>query len=125
MKPGRLHKCVWFIWSKLYNDSTCSLDASGNDFRALLKQRKYKQFREEKEDPDWGDLKEVEKPVPALKKVEKVKSYFPLVNIIIIGVNIRLKWILFKWWYKINREFKRRVNRWETMLNSREKNISL
>lgn len=49
-------------------------DASGMDFRAMLKKRKYKQWGEKKEDPDWGDLKEVEKPIPALKKVEKVRQ---------------------------------------------------
>lgn len=49
------------------------LDASGMDFRSMLKKRKYAKWGEKKEDPDWGDLKEVEKPVPALKKVEKVR----------------------------------------------------
>lgn len=38
----------------------------------MLKKRKYAKWGKEKEDPDWGDLKETEKPVPALKKVEKV-----------------------------------------------------
>lgn len=49
-------------------------DSSGMDFRAMLKKRKYAKWGENKEDPDWGDLKEVDKPVPALKKVEKVSS---------------------------------------------------
>lgn len=49
------------------------LDASGMDFRAMLKKRKYAKWGEKKEDPDWGDLKEVEKPLPQLKKVEKVR----------------------------------------------------
>lgn len=40
----------------------------------MLKKRKYAKWGEKKEDPDWGDLKEVEKPLPALKKVEKVSS---------------------------------------------------
>lgn len=40
----------------------------------MLKKRKYAKWGQDKEDPDWGDLKEVEKPVPALKKVEKVSS---------------------------------------------------
>lgn len=48
------------------------------DFRAMLKKRKYKQWGEKKEDPDWGDLKEVEKPLPALKKVEKVSYEFDI-----------------------------------------------
>lgn len=47
-------------------------DSSGMDFRAMLKKRKYAKWGDNKEDPDWGDLKEVEKPMPALKKVEKV-----------------------------------------------------
>lgn len=42
------------------------------DFRAMLKRRKYAKWGEKKEDPDWGDLKETEKPIPPLKKVEKV-----------------------------------------------------
>lgn len=47
-------------------------DSSGMDFRAMLKKRKYAKWGNQKEDPDWGDLKETEKPLPALKKVEKV-----------------------------------------------------
>lgn len=47
-------------------------DASGMDFRAMLKKRKYAKWGNNKDDPDWGDLKEVDKPIPALKKVEKV-----------------------------------------------------
>lgn len=43
------------------------------DFRALLKKRKYAKWGKDKEDPDWGELKEVEKPTPQLKKVEKVR----------------------------------------------------
>lgn len=48
------------------------IDASGMDFRALLKKRKYQKWGEKNDEPDWGDLKEVEKPIPPLKKVEKV-----------------------------------------------------
>lgn len=48
-------------------------DASGMDFRAMLKRRKYAKWGEKKDDPDWGDLKEVEKQIPPLKKVEKVR----------------------------------------------------
>lgn len=54
------------------------IDSSGMDFRAMLKKRKYAKWGKEKEDPDWGDLKEVEKPLPALKKVEKVRLCFIL-----------------------------------------------
>lgn len=50
-------------------------DSSGMDFRAMLKKRKYAKWGNQKEDPDWGDLKEVDKPMPALKKVEKVNSF--------------------------------------------------
>ena len=45
------------------------------DFRAMLKKRKYAKWGEKKGDPEWGDLKEVEKPIPPLKKVEKVFIY--------------------------------------------------
>lgn len=51
-------------------------DSSGMDFRAMLKKRKYAKWGNDKGDPDWGDLKEVEKPLPALKKVEKVRKNF-------------------------------------------------
>lgn len=44
------------------------------DFRAMLKKRKYAKWGKEKEDPDWGELKEVEKEKPQLKKVEKVRD---------------------------------------------------
>lgn len=46
----------------------------------MLKKRKYAKWAKEKEDPDWGELKEVEKPTTTLKKVEKVShdfTYFP------------------------------------------------
>lgn len=42
----------------------------------MLKKRKYAKWGEKKEDPDWGDLKETEKPIPPLKKVEKVRCIF-------------------------------------------------
>lgn len=38
----------------------------------MLKKRKYAKWGEDKKDPDWGDLKEVEKPMATLKKVERV-----------------------------------------------------
>lgn len=47
-------------------------DSSGMDFRAMLKKRKYAKWGNQEKDPDWGDLKEVEKPKPQLKKVERV-----------------------------------------------------
>ncbi|KAF2885739.1 hypothetical protein ILUMI_20443 [Ignelater luminosus] len=57
-------------------------DSSGMDFRALLKKRKYAKWAKDKDDPDWGDLKEVEKELPKLKKVEKKPESFlrPLVD---------------------------------------------
>ena len=40
----------------------------------MLKKRRYKAWDKDKGDPDWGDLKEVEKPqIPQLKKVERVR----------------------------------------------------
>lgn len=57
-------------------------DSSGMDFRAMLKKRKYAKWGNQKEDPDWGDLKEVEKPLPALKKVEKVSKLFKFIKMI-------------------------------------------
>lgn len=50
--------------------------SGGMDFRTMLIKRKYAKWGNQKEDPDWGDLKEVEKPLPALKKVEKVRHSF-------------------------------------------------
>uniref|UniRef100_A0AAG5CTD6 Twitchin n=1 Tax=Anopheles atroparvus TaxID=41427 RepID=A0AAG5CTD6_ANOAO len=58
-------------------------DASGMDFRAMLKKRKYAKWGNQEKDPEWGDLKEVEKPKPQLKKVERKQDTFskPLVDI--------------------------------------------
>lgn len=42
----------------------------------MLKKRKYAKWGKDKDDPEWGDLKETEKPVPALKKVERVKNLY-------------------------------------------------
>lgn len=52
------------------------IGAGGLDFRSMLIKRKYAKWDKEKDDPDWGDLKETEKPLPALKKVEKVNLLF-------------------------------------------------
>lgn len=52
------------------------------DFRAMLKKRKYAKWGKDKEDPDWGTLKEVEEPPkPQLKKVEKVRFHLQSVFI--------------------------------------------
>lgn len=45
------------------------------DFRAMLKKRKYQKWAREQEQ-EKVDLKETEKPIPALKKVEKVCIFF-------------------------------------------------
>lgn len=42
------------------------------DFRAMLKKRKYQKWGREEAEQEKVDLKEVEKPMPALKKVERV-----------------------------------------------------
>ena len=43
------------------------------DFRAMLKKKNYGKWDDGDEEPDWGNLKAVEKPEPPqLKKVEKV-----------------------------------------------------
>lgn len=47
--------------------------SGGVDFRSMLMKRKYAAWDKNKEDPDWGELKEVEKPMAQLKKVEKVR----------------------------------------------------
>lgn len=65
------------VVSNIHGEDTAEMqlyvsDSSGMDFRAMLKKRKYAKWGAQKEDPDWGDLKETEKPKPALKKVEKV-----------------------------------------------------
>jgi len=50
------------------------------DFRAMSKKRKYAKWGKDKDDPEWGDLKETEIPVPALKKVEKVSTIFDYIT---------------------------------------------
>ncbi|KAJ9595175.1 hypothetical protein L9F63_013533, partial [Diploptera punctata] len=54
----------------------------GMDFRSMLKKRRYAKWAKDKEDPDWGDLKEVEQPQVTLKKVERKQESFlkPLVD---------------------------------------------
>ncbi|MPC14065.1 hypothetical protein E2C01_006818 [Portunus trituberculatus] len=50
-------------------------DASGMDFRAMLKKKKYAKWKRDNEDPDWGDLKETEKEIkPQLRKVERASK---------------------------------------------------
>ena len=77
------------------------------DFRALLKKRKYAKWGEKKEDPDWGDLKEVEKPMPALKKVEKV-NYYLLVSFSLV-YNKYNKHFSLSSWGRISRLYKRLI----------------
>lgn len=64
---------------------TIFTDSSGMDFRAMLRKRKYAKWDEDKKDPDWGDLKEVEKPMPALKKVEKVRLMFTYIFLLYLS----------------------------------------
>ena len=53
------------------------VDASGMDFRAMLKKRKYAKWGKDQQDPDWGNLKEVEEPAkPQLKKVIQVRPHW-------------------------------------------------
>lgn len=47
----------------------------------MLRKRKYAKWDDGKNDPDWGDLKETEKPLPQLKKVEKVRLMFDIIII--------------------------------------------
>lgn len=42
----------------------------------MLKKRKYQKWGREDPDQEKVDLKEVEKPMPALKKVERVCNHF-------------------------------------------------
>lgn len=51
------------------------------DFRAMLKKRKYQKWAREEQEQEKVDLKEVEKPLPALKKLEKVRSQLLLSTI--------------------------------------------
>ncbi|XP_067613922.1 twitchin isoform X10 [Eurosta solidaginis] len=57
-------------------------DSSGMDFRAMLKKRRYQKWDKEEEDPNWGELKQTEKPLPTLKKVERKQESFlsPLID---------------------------------------------
>lgn len=57
-----------------FNSWHFKTDASGMDFRAMLKKRKYQKWAREEAEQEKVDLKEVEKPMPALKKVEKVRK---------------------------------------------------
>lgn len=59
------------LWH-LTDDTNFATDASGMDFRAMLKKRKYQKWAREEAEQEKVDLKEVEKPMPALKKVERV-----------------------------------------------------
>lgn len=52
------------------------------DFRAMLKRRKYQKWAKE-ETQEKVDLKEVEKPMPALKKVEKVEEIALSVSLVL------------------------------------------
>ena len=52
---------------------TLFADASGMDFRSMLKKKKYAKWGNDDEGPDWGDLKHNEKEEePCLKKAPEV-----------------------------------------------------
>lgn len=53
------------------------------DYRAMLQQRRYKQWEQDKANLEPVDLKEVEKPLPTLKKVERVSFCFFFSNRIV------------------------------------------
>ena len=60
---------MFIYWSK----TTFGLDASGMDFRSMLKKKKYAKWANGDDGPDWGDLKHNEKEQEiALKKVKEV-----------------------------------------------------
>ena len=55
--------------------STLIVDASGMDFRSMLKKKKYAKWGNDDNGPDWGDLKHNEKEEePCLKKAPEVGS---------------------------------------------------
>ena len=56
------------------NTGNLPADDSGMDFRSMLKKKRYGKWDDGDEEPDWGNLKAVEKEVPQLKKVEKVSA---------------------------------------------------
>lgn len=66
------------------------IDASGMDFRAMLKKRKYQKWGRE-EVQEKVDLKEVEKPMPALKKVERVRIFILLYTYTHANVHVNYK----------------------------------
>lgn len=70
-----------FLYSFIFD--VYSPDASGMDFRAMLKKRRYQKWAREEQEQEKVDLKEVEKPMPALKKVEKVRVYLLYAYIVI------------------------------------------
>lgn len=48
-------------------------DGSGMDFRSMLQKKRYAKNQAKDPNPDWGDLKNLDKePETILKKVEKV-----------------------------------------------------
>lgn len=91
--------CWSIIWNLKIKNKRCSqtniyisfynstIDASGMDFRAMLKKRKYQKWAREEAEQEKVDLKEVEKPMPALKKVEKVRLILNLCIMSINGIN--------------------------------------
>lgn len=61
----------------------------------MLKKRKYAKWAKDKEDPDWGTLKEVEEPPkPQLKKVEKVSDFVSVLSVHRISYSFQIKALL-------------------------------
>uniref|UniRef100_A0A1A9V0P1 Twitchin n=1 Tax=Glossina austeni TaxID=7395 RepID=A0A1A9V0P1_GLOAU len=75
------------VVSNIHGEDTAEMqlyvsDSSGMDFRAMLKKRRYQKWAKEEAEPPKVDLKETEKPMPALKKVERKQESFlsPLID---------------------------------------------
>ena len=64
-----LCKNTYFFYTIIY------LDGSGMDFRTMLKKKKYAKHMVEDQDPDWGNLKHVEKEEPEPEPVVKEVMY--------------------------------------------------
>lgn len=47
----------------------------------MLKKRKYQKWAQDQAELEKVDLKEAEKPMPALKKVERVRSFLTILKI--------------------------------------------
>lgn len=64
---------IAILISLIVNFILIHTDASGMDFRTMLQKRKYQKWGQQESEAPKVDLKETEKPMPALKKVERVR----------------------------------------------------